>query len=60
MFGSGVGRNRVNSLVLVIIPSKSDNGLDGGLYTRLIIRSGLRIFTMNKSHTELEYFRQIL
>ena len=41
MFGSGAGRDRINSLVLVIISSKSDNGLDGGLYTRIIIRSGL-------------------
>ena len=51
MFGSGAGRDRINYLVLVII-SKSDNGLDGGLYTRIIIRSGLSIFTMSKSHTE--------
>ena len=56
MFGSGPGRDRINSIVLVIISSKSDNRLDGGLYTRIIIRS---IFTMSKSHTELEYFRQI-
>ena len=55
MFGSGAGRDRINSLVLVIISSKSDNRLDGGLYTRIIIRSGLC-----KSHTELEYFRQFL
>ena len=60
MFGSGAGRDRINSRVLVIISSKSDNGLDGGLYTRRIIRSGLSSFTMSKSHTELEYFRQIL
>ena len=46
MFGSGAGRDRINSLVLVIISSKSDNGLS--------------IFTMSKSHTELEYFRKIL
>ena len=26
MFGSGAGRDRINSLVLVIISSKSDNG----------------------------------
>ena len=44
MFGSGAGRDRINSRVLVIISSKSDNGLDGGLYTRIIIRSGLSIF----------------
>ena len=44
MFGSGAGRDRINSLVLVIISSKSDNGLDGGLYTRIIIGSGLSIF----------------
>ena len=50
MFGSGAGRDRINSRVLVIISSKSDNGLDGGLYTRIIIRSGLSIFTMSKSH----------
>ena len=31
MFGSGAGRDRINSLVLVIISSISDNGLDGGL-----------------------------
>ena len=43
MFGSGAGRDMINSLVLVIISSKSDNGLDGGLYTIIIIRSGLRI-----------------
>ena len=61
MFGSGAGRDRINSRVLVIISSKSDNGLDGGgLYTRIMIRSGLSIFTMSKSHTELEYLRQIL
>ena len=60
MFGSGAGRDRINSLVLVIISSKSDNGLDEGLYTRIIFRSGLSIFTMSKSHTELEHFRQIL
>ena len=59
MFGRGAGRDRINSLVLVII-SKSDNGLDGGLYNRIIIRSGLSIFTISKSHNELEYFRQIL
>ena len=41
MFCSGAGRDRINSLVSVII---SDNGLDGGLYTRIIIRSGLSIF----------------
>ena len=41
MFGSGARRDRINSLVLVIISSKSDNGLDGGLYTRIIIRSGI-------------------
>ena len=29
MFGSGAGRDRINYLVLVIISSKSDNGLDG-------------------------------
>ena len=28
MFGSGAGRDRIHSLVLVIISSKSDNGLD--------------------------------
>ena len=60
MCGSGAGRDRINSLVLVIISSKSDNGLDGGLYSKIIIRYGLSIFTMSKSHTELEYFRQIL
>ena len=60
MFGSGAGRDRINYLVLVIISSKSDDGLDGGLYTRILIRSGLCIFTMSKSYTELEYFRQIL
>ena len=37
MFGSGAGRDRINSLVLVIISLKSDNGLDGGLYTGLSI-----------------------
>ena len=31
MFGSGAGRDRINSLVLVIISSKPDDGLDGGL-----------------------------
>ena len=60
MFGSEAGRDRIHSLVLVIISSKSDNGLDGGLYTRIIIGSGLSIFTMSKSHTELGYFRQIV
>ena len=60
MFGSGAGRDRINYLVLVILSSKLDNGLDEGLYTRIIIRSKLCIFTMSKSHTELEYFRQIL
>ena len=60
MFGSGAGRDKINSLVLVILSSKSENGLDGGLYTRIIIRSGLSIFTMSKSPTELEYFWQIL
>ena len=60
MFGSGAGSDRINYLVLVIISSKSDNGLDEGLYTIIIIRSGLTIFTMSKSHTEFEYFRQIL
>ena len=62
MFGSGSGRDCIKSLVLIIIASKSDNELDGGLYmyTRIIIRSGLCIFTMNKSHTALEYFRQIV
>ena len=30
MFGIGAGRDRKNFLVLVIISSKSDNGLDGG------------------------------
>ena len=59
MFVSGAERDRINSRVLVIISSKSDNGLDGGLYTRIIIRSGLSIFTMSKSHTELEYFRPV-
>ena len=43
MFRSGAGRNMINSLVLVIISSESDNGLDGGLYTRILIRSGLSI-----------------
>ena len=43
VFGSGAGRDRINSLVLVIISSKSDNGMDGGLYTRIIIRYGLSI-----------------
>ena len=42
MFGSGAGRDRINSRVLVIISSKSDNGLDY-LYTRIIISSGLSI-----------------
>ena len=28
MFGSGAGRDRINSVVLVIISSKSDNGLE--------------------------------
>ena len=60
MSGSGAGRDMINSLVLVIISSKSGNGLDGSLYTRIIIRSGLSIFTMSKPHTELEYFSQIL
>ena len=60
MFGSGAGRDRINYLVLVIQSSKSDNGLDGSLYTRIQIRFGLSIFTMSKSLTELEYFRQIL
>ena len=60
MFGCGAGRDRIYSLVLVIISSKSDNELDGGLYTRIIIRAGLSIFTMSKSHTKLEYLRQIL
>ena len=60
MFGSGAWRDRINDLVLVILSSKSDNGLDGGLYTRIKIRSGLSIFRMSKSHTELKYFRQIL
>ena len=59
MFGSGAGRDRINSLILVIISSKSDNGLNGGLYTRIIIRSGLSIFTMSKSHTELPYYTQM-
>ena len=36
MFGSGAG-DRINSLVLVIISSKSDNGRDGGLYTRMLV-----------------------
>ena len=43
MFGSGAGRDRINYLVLVIISTKSDNGLDGCLYTRIIIRSVLII-----------------
>ena len=43
MFGSGTGRDKINHLVVVIISSKSDNGLDGGLYTRIIIRFGLCI-----------------
>ena len=60
MFGSGAGRDRINSIVLVIISSKLNNGLDGGLYNRIIIRYGLSMFTMSKSHTELEYFRQIV
>ena len=60
MSGSGAGREMINFLVLVIISSKSDNGLVGGPYTRIIIRSGLCVFTMSKSHTELEYIRQIL
>ena len=60
MFGIGAGRDKIYSLVFVIISSKSDNGLDGGLYTRIIIRYGLSIYTMSKSHNELEYFRQIL
>ena len=60
MFGSGAGRDRLNSLVLIILSSTSDNAVDGGLYTRIIIRSGLSIFTMSTSHTEFEYFRQIL
>ena len=57
MFASGAGRDRINCLVLVIISSKSDNGLDGGLYTRIIIRSGLSIFTMSKSHTEFVLYK---
>ena len=60
MFGCGAGRDRINSLVLLLISIKSDNRLDGGLYTRIIIRSGPSIFTMSKSHNELLYFRQIL
>ena len=40
MLGGGAWKDTINSLVLVIISSKSDNGLDGGLYTRIIIRSG--------------------
>ena len=32
MFCSVDGSDRVNSLVLVFILSKSDNGLDGGMY----------------------------
>ena len=31
MFGSGAGRDRTNSLVLVIILSKSDNAQDGDI-----------------------------
>ena len=31
MFRSGAGRDKINYLVLVIISSKSDNVLDGGL-----------------------------
>ena len=31
MFGSAAGRDKINSLVLVIISSKSNNGLDGGI-----------------------------
>ena len=34
MFGNGAG---INYLVLVTISSNSDNGLDGGLYTRILI-----------------------
>ena len=60
MFGSVAGRYMINSLVLIIISSKSDNGLDRGLYTRIIIRSRLSIFLMSESHTELKYFRHIL
>ena len=47
MFDSGAERDRINTIVLVIISSKSDNGLDGSLYTRITIRSGLRIITMS-------------
>ena len=43
MFGSGAGKDGIHSLVLVIISSKSDNGLDGGVMDWILFNQSIHM-----------------